>query len=679
MTTSSNTLARFFGGIVVLLGLLLIGASQLASSINFPLSNYRLDSNLFLRAGAIIALLGLLLTRLSANAGLAVASSLLVATAAFALGYRPVRPGDLSLHLGHPVRVWQSENEWTELHGREDPLLGFSGAPFAVARQSSPHFYVTYRHDADGWRRLPSPPAGTAKGEIWFLGCSFTYGAEVEDEEVYVHRLAATAWPQVQVRNFAVSGWGTTNALLALRHQLEQRPAPRAVLYGWISHHRKRNYLRQSWFGKAKAKWIPYFELEDDNLRWLGLVPGATASMPDGPELDAIEVRLTVALIREMARLCAERGIPFVMLALDYDEENVLRELQNTPGLHVIDVSRTSRSYHPNGGHPTRVWHQIVARTIASSVQLAELAGMNELLAPDAIPAPPMGSWGLTRKLEYTGSASGTLHYPGAAHKQLRVTFSGEASGDPYLFVLNRHYSSLARGRVYSFEIEMRSSATRPLRFLLTEGRAPWTRLGLEGEIELTPEWRRIERIFVTTRDEREPLLMLLLGDSNRAVEIAGEPLLRELTGAAADEALATLARPGWWLDALEPAEAILDYQSADRLPPFRVRIKRLQNDDVWAVQLKRDGLALQAGRKYTLELRARAESPRPIQYAVTMNRDPWENLGLWGEMRLTTEWQTVRRTFSPKRDEEKGRLVLALGARPEAVDIATLRLIPDE
>ncbi len=58
------------------------------------------------------------------------------------------------------------------------------------------------------------------------------------------------------------------------------------------------------------------------------------------------------ALIRKMAALSRDRGIPFVFLVLDPTDERILDALREYPGLHIPDVSRRSTAFHPNEGHP---------------------------------------------------------------------------------------------------------------------------------------------------------------------------------------------------------------------------------------------------------------------------------------------------------------------------------------
>src|SRR5262249_41652610 len=151
------------------------------TTVNLPLTGLRFESGTVSGLGAVVVLLGLLAWKLPLEAATAIGSSLTVLIAVFVVAYTPVQKGDFSIAAGR-TRIWQSETEWTEAHGKADPRYGWRGQSNETARHATRDFTVTYHFDADGWRRLPMPRS-TVQGEIWFLGCSFSFGAGVEDDE----------------------------------------------------------------------------------------------------------------------------------------------------------------------------------------------------------------------------------------------------------------------------------------------------------------------------------------------------------------------------------------------------------------------------------------------------------------------------------------------------------------
>jgi hypothetical protein len=65
-----------------------------------------------------------------------------------------------------------------------------------------------------------------SKPEIWIMGCSFTHGWSLNDQDTYPWLLQARL-PQYVVVNYGVEGYGTLHALLQLREALTTQPPSR--------------------------------------------------------------------------------------------------------------------------------------------------------------------------------------------------------------------------------------------------------------------------------------------------------------------------------------------------------------------------------------------------------------------------------------------------------------------
>jgi hypothetical protein len=174
---------------------------------------------------------------------------------------------------------------------------------------------VTYKIGPNNERFIPKPKDSV--GQILFLGGSYTFGLYVNDDETYPHILATEYWKNWEIQNMAVNAWGTSQAYLTLSELIESDSLPSMVIYGMISHHIRRNYLRRSWIrGLAKfARKLPHFELVNGDLVFQGLA-GPADSIKDAPELWKKEVKLTSAFLRTMQKKCAEKDIPFIVILL---------------------------------------------------------------------------------------------------------------------------------------------------------------------------------------------------------------------------------------------------------------------------------------------------------------------------------------------------------------------------
>ena len=206
-----------------------------------------------------------------------------------------------------PIGIWQLSDRF-----------GWTHIPSATGRERIvPDYDVRYRIDPLGHRLVPgAPPAGAPVA--LFLGGSFTFGLGVEDSETYTANLQR-AWPGLRVVNAAVHAWGTTQALLMLEDKLSGNDQIALVVYGFISQHPQRNYLRRSWLdtlSQWETRRNPYFEIDRDRIVFQGLAGPVRDGVPDSPELDRRELLMTRLLLRRMALLCADRNVPFVVIYL---------------------------------------------------------------------------------------------------------------------------------------------------------------------------------------------------------------------------------------------------------------------------------------------------------------------------------------------------------------------------
>ena len=69
---------------------------------------------------------------------------------------------------------------------------------------------------------------GANRPQLWVMGCSFTLGGFLNDEESFPW-LLQEAMPQFEVRNYGMGGWGTTHEYLLLKDLLERGERPQVV------------------------------------------------------------------------------------------------------------------------------------------------------------------------------------------------------------------------------------------------------------------------------------------------------------------------------------------------------------------------------------------------------------------------------------------------------------------
>lgn len=204
---------------------------------------------------------------------------------------------------------------------------------------------------------------------LLFLGCSYTFGQEVADEETYVYK-TSRQFPQWQFDNYAVPGYAAHQCRFLLEKILSKPNCPRYdyVFYAFMNDHPHRiayenqiitNEKNQnrgimpfadfSWFGTLR-----YHELDAP------LVPGATflrlsaflhnLYAPRKTKTDqTFENRSRVynAVIKDMLNLAKKHDLDLSVLVLDESEFNIDQKIINN-GLSVYDIELKGL-YGPDG------------------------------------------------------------------------------------------------------------------------------------------------------------------------------------------------------------------------------------------------------------------------------------------------------------------------------------------
>ena len=107
-----------------------------------------------------------------------------------------------------------------------------------------------------------------------------------------------------------------------------------------------------------------------------------------------------------------------------------------------------------------------------------------------------------------------------------------------------------------------------------------------------------------------------------------------------------------------------------------RVQIEKHDGQD-WHLQFRHAGFGVKRREYYTLSFRARADKPRPLGVRVGQSHDPWNELGLTQDVKLTTEWRSFRLGFVANQADDNARVAFQLGGDGSSVEFADLQLRP--
>jgi len=158
--------------------------------------------------------------------------------AAIVIGVLCLVVGEVGARIVHVTpqsrNAQAASNSWTQ----SDPMLGWRARGGGVYRANNGTETTIL---PDGSRTVgPGPSAGPS---VLLVGCSFTFGVGLRDDETLGWKLQQR-FPDVRFRNFGASGYGTYQSLLLLRDLVETKHEhPALVIYGFVPFHADRNVL----------------------------------------------------------------------------------------------------------------------------------------------------------------------------------------------------------------------------------------------------------------------------------------------------------------------------------------------------------------------------------------------------------------------------------------------------
>jgi hypothetical protein len=279
----------------------------------------------------------------------------------------------------------------------EDPELGWINRAGTHPSTEPGEVLMTFREDG---RRAAGPLerlAGQVKQTVVVVGCSFTQGYGVRDDQTFAWLLDA-AHPNVAFLNYGTGGYGTYQSMLAMVRAFEAREtAPKAVVYGFVPFHASRNvqtvdYLMSLRSAGVTRRIAPHVRLEDGQL--VPSAPGLMTKLPlarhsalvaliyrrylqvtFGDRMAQAETA-TMALISRMRDLCDQNGSKLVVAILDDESGGVdYRDLFSRSRIDFVDCANPdwpSEALRVGGvGHPNEVLHAEWAERIGRHLKEA--------------------------------------------------------------------------------------------------------------------------------------------------------------------------------------------------------------------------------------------------------------------------------------------------------------------
>jgi hypothetical protein len=266
-------------------------------------------------------------------------------------GFTPWRRPEVAVRVEPGGRFYQSH-----------PTLGYTHLPgrytvyFWDTSFTASHLPNTLRvtHPLESYSTSP------AKDEVWIFGCSFTYGWGLKDEETYPW-LIQERFPEYEVVNFGVGGYGTIHSLLQFRDALKSR-TPKVAVLAYANFHDERNtflrqrrkyvvagrnlgpvaqpYARLDAQGHLNYQFAPIEYSEVPLMRYSALINFLESKYNQLEDKFVRSHEVSRALILELAKIAAEHDVKFILAGIFNSAGTVeMLNFAREHGITSIDLS----------------------------------------------------------------------------------------------------------------------------------------------------------------------------------------------------------------------------------------------------------------------------------------------------------------------------------------------------
>jgi hypothetical protein len=270
-----------------------------------------------------------------------------------------------------------------------DDELGWVSRPGTFQSREAGHVPMTFLddHSRRSWKTLKKPGQ---RAEVLVVGCSFTEGYGVVDEDTFSYLLNAR-YPYLMFHNFGTGGYGTYQALIRVKRDLARPDASDVplVIYGFIDLHMQRNVAVPNWvrsLAMRRNQYVvpPHVRMTADGLEYYG--PSTIQFWPleshsalitllanaylearlrtHGPQLPA-----TTALIEQMDQFVTGLQKRFLVVLLNHPPKGLVPFLDDHKIEHVDcenpAFDKGPSQFHLGGtGHPNAAQNALWAACI---------------------------------------------------------------------------------------------------------------------------------------------------------------------------------------------------------------------------------------------------------------------------------------------------------------------------
>lgn len=153
--------------------------------------------------------------------------------------------------------AYYSSGPWSPL--RHDPQIGWRAGPRSVPAE------VKETYNDQHWRSAFNYKKESDKKRVALIGCSFTFGSNLDDNQTIATQLQRRLGPTYEVLNFSAEGYGL-NHMAVLATQIAPKYKPDFMIIGMIEHSLHRHCLGFAWNSTPH----PYYSLNESGVQLKG-------------------------------------------------------------------------------------------------------------------------------------------------------------------------------------------------------------------------------------------------------------------------------------------------------------------------------------------------------------------------------------------------------------------------
>lgn len=271
-----------------------------------------------------------------------------------------------------------------------DDELGWVNRPGTYRSHEAGHVPMTFLDDYSR-RSWKTPRKPDQRAEVLVVGCSFTEGYGVVDEDTFSYLLNAR-YPYLMFHNFGTGGYGTYQSLLRVKKDLARPDNANIplVIYGFIDLHMQRNEAVPNWvrsLAMRRDQYVvpPHVRMGENGLEYYGpstiqfwpleshsalitLLANAYLELrlrTHGPQLPA-----TTALIEQLNQYVTGLHKRFLVVLLNHPPKGLVPFLESKQIDHVDcenpAFDKGPSEFHVGGtGHPNGAQNALWAGCIS--------------------------------------------------------------------------------------------------------------------------------------------------------------------------------------------------------------------------------------------------------------------------------------------------------------------------